>query len=365
MGLIYVVSGILIFSGWVFSVCLHEFGHAIAAYHGGDTSVKHKGYLTLNPLKYADSTYSFLWPMVFLVIGGIGLPGGAVYIQEERLANRGWKSLVSAAGVMANALVALVLALPFQLGLVPEITPVAAFNASRFGLSFAISDQWLWYSLAFLVELQLSAVLLNLIPIPPLDGYGIIKPWLSPKWQYQCDRLSKYGFWMLMGLFWFVPPFTQAFWSIVRGFSQLLGVPALATLFGGMLFQHPLNRLMIFFCLLSACWLVKCSNSLQWYEQGNLWRVLQQRFWTFSLPVKSKSSQVPTAKMTAYMPQQSRKRGVWDDIRRAGLQRRLMILVQQQQDVANRLIALERVKKPGQTTEWYLEKVIYDLKRGR
>jgi hypothetical protein len=42
-----------------------------------------------------------------------------------------------------------------------------------------------------------------------------------------------------------------------------------------------------------------------------------------------------------------------------------MTLVQQQQDVANRLIALERVKKPGQPTEWYLEKVIYDLKRGR
>jgi Zn-dependent protease len=308
MVLIYIASGILIFAGWVVSVCLHEFGHAIAAYHGGDTSVKYKGYLTLNPLKYADSTYSFLWPMVFLVIGGIGLPGGAVYIQEERLANRGWKSLVSVAGVIANALVALVLAIPFQLGLVPDATPGAVFNAGRFGLSFANSDHWFWYSLAFLVELQISAIVLNLIPIPPLDGYGIIRPWLSPQWQYQCDRLSKYSFWVLMGLFWFVPPFTQAFWSLVRGFSQLIGVPALATMFGGMLFQHPLNRLMIFCCLLSACWLVKYGNSLQWYDHGNLWKVLRQRFWTFSLPIKSKPKQAPpTAQTAEHIPQQSRK----------------------------------------------------------
>ncbi|WP_233220817.1 hypothetical protein [Chlorogloea sp. CCALA 695] len=40
--------------GWILSVCLHEFDHAIVAYWGGDTSVKDKGYLTLNPLKYTN-----------------------------------------------------------------------------------------------------------------------------------------------------------------------------------------------------------------------------------------------------------------------------------------------------------------------
>ena len=42
---------IIIFFGWLFSLCLHEFSHALVAYHGGDTTVKEKGYLTFNPLQ--------------------------------------------------------------------------------------------------------------------------------------------------------------------------------------------------------------------------------------------------------------------------------------------------------------------------
>ena len=41
---------IIIFFGWIFSLCLHEFSHALVAYYGGDTTVKDKGYLTFNPL---------------------------------------------------------------------------------------------------------------------------------------------------------------------------------------------------------------------------------------------------------------------------------------------------------------------------
>ncbi len=62
---------------WIFSVCLHEFGHAIVAYYGGDTSVREKGYLTFNPLKYTHPVYSLLMPVIFMMLGGIGLPGGA------------------------------------------------------------------------------------------------------------------------------------------------------------------------------------------------------------------------------------------------------------------------------------------------
>ncbi len=74
--------------GWIISVCLHEFGHAIVAYWGGDTSVKDKGYLTLNPLKYTNINLSLLLPLLFLLIGGIALPGAAVYIDTRRLRNR-------------------------------------------------------------------------------------------------------------------------------------------------------------------------------------------------------------------------------------------------------------------------------------
>ncbi len=52
--------GIIICAGWIFSLCLHEFSHAIVAYWGGDTSVKQKGYLNFNPIEYADSGYTHI-----------------------------------------------------------------------------------------------------------------------------------------------------------------------------------------------------------------------------------------------------------------------------------------------------------------
>ena len=83
---------------WVFSVCLHEYGHAKVAYHGGDTTVEEKGYLSMNPVHYAHPVMSFVLPVIFVVLGGLALPGGAVYINRELLRSRGWATGVSLAG---------------------------------------------------------------------------------------------------------------------------------------------------------------------------------------------------------------------------------------------------------------------------
>ena len=99
--------------GWIISVCLHEFGHAIVAYWGGDTSVKDKGYLRLNPLKYTDINLSLTLPLIFVLIGGIPLPGAAVYI-NHRLRHRWWQSTVSAAVPISSAIFTLLLAPLFQ-----------------------------------------------------------------------------------------------------------------------------------------------------------------------------------------------------------------------------------------------------------
>src|SRR5258708_23984965 len=65
--------------GFLIGVCLHEFGHAIIAYHCGDTTVRDKGYLTLNPLRYTDVVYSILFQLLFIAIRGICFLYGAVY----------------------------------------------------------------------------------------------------------------------------------------------------------------------------------------------------------------------------------------------------------------------------------------------
>ena len=89
---------ILVVVGWIFSLCLHEWAHARMAYEGGDTSVVEKGYLSFNPLKYMDPIFSIVLPLAFLVMGGIGLPGGAVYIDQSRLKSKQWSTWVSLAG---------------------------------------------------------------------------------------------------------------------------------------------------------------------------------------------------------------------------------------------------------------------------
>jgi Zn-dependent protease len=92
--------------GWILSLCFHEFSHALVAYWGGDTTVKDKGYLTFNPLKYTEPGLSLIMPLIFILIGGIGLPGGAVYINHRLLRDRYWASYVSAAGPFSNILFA-------------------------------------------------------------------------------------------------------------------------------------------------------------------------------------------------------------------------------------------------------------------
>jgi len=194
----------IVFFGWIFSLCLHEFSHALVAYIGGDTTVREKGYLTFNPLKYTHPLFSIVLPLLFLVLGGIGLPGGAVYIERWRIRSRFMLSLMSLAGPLANLLVAIVLGLILRFW--PSIDP-------RFlpGLSF-------------LLVLQVSAVLFNMIPLPPFDGYNILEPFLHPAIRMQMERFRDMAIWVILLMFWFVPAVASSFWETVFILSTTLGV---------------------------------------------------------------------------------------------------------------------------------------------
>jgi Zn-dependent protease len=195
--------------GWIFSLCLHEFSHALVAYFGGDTTVKDKGYLTFNPLKYTHPVYSLLLPLLFLVLGGIGLPGGAVYIETWRLRSRAWRSAVSLAGPTSNLIVAIVLA--FILRFAPPSTPSTAHG--------------IWPGLAFLAFLQISAVVLNLIPLPPFDGYGVIEPYLDEALQQNMAATRGMLVWIVFLLLWYVPVVANSFWGFISSTAQFIGVP--------------------------------------------------------------------------------------------------------------------------------------------
>lgn len=153
---------LLVLGGWGVSLCLHEFGHAIVAYRGGDREVYFKGYLTLDPRRYTDPVLSIVLPLIFLAIGGIPLPGGAVWINHYALKSKRVETMVSLAGPLSNLLLAVLLSLSVQI-----FQPAA-------GLAAALS---------FLALLQVFAFVLNILPIPGLDGWGAIEPYLSPEAQ--------------------------------------------------------------------------------------------------------------------------------------------------------------------------------------
>ena len=81
--LAYIGVFIFVIAGWLVSLCLHEFGHAYTAWRFGDHDVAVRGYLTLNPLKYSHPLLSLGLPVLFIALGGIGLPGGAVYVRTS------------------------------------------------------------------------------------------------------------------------------------------------------------------------------------------------------------------------------------------------------------------------------------------
>ena len=191
--------------GWVFSLCLHEFSHAIVAYWGGDTSVREKGYLTFNPLRYTHPMYSLVMPLVFLALGGIGLPGGAVYIEEHRLRSKGWRTAVSLAGPASSFLLAIALAAALRLA------PAAGGEV--------------WDAIAFLALLQITSVALNLLPVPPLDGYRALSPYLDPWSRRLLDQAGRWTLWALFLALWYVPVVNARFWSFVYAVADRLHIP--------------------------------------------------------------------------------------------------------------------------------------------
>jgi len=192
-------------SAWIVSLCLHEYAHARTALHSGDISVGAKGYLTLNPMKYTHALLSIVLPVLFLIMGGIGLPGGAVFIERGRIRGRWKHSLISAAGPLTNVLFALVCTAPFWLGALDGVP--AEFR----------------YALAFLALLQVTAAILNSLPVPGLDGYGVIEPWLSYGIRRQVEPFAPFGLLAVFALLW-IPEVNVFFFDAVDAVLRGLGV---------------------------------------------------------------------------------------------------------------------------------------------
>ena len=206
---------LLVIGGWAVSLCLHEFGHAIVAFRGGDREVYFKGYLTLDPRRYTDPVLSLLMPLLLLAIGGIPLPGGAVWINHHALRSRAVESRVSLAGPFANLVLAVALAL--AVAFIPMPAALAA-------------------GLSFLALLQMAAFVLNMLPVPGLDGWGALEPYLSHDARRIGAKARPWAPLVLFAVLIGIPGAGAAFFEVVYAVYNAVGGDEGAARAGGGLF---------------------------------------------------------------------------------------------------------------------------------
>ncbi|HQR45898.1 MAG TPA: site-2 protease family protein [Thermoanaerobaculia bacterium] len=187
----------------LFAVSFHESAHGWMALRCGDTTARDLGRITLNPLKHLDPVGSLLFP-VLLAFSGLPVFGWArpVPVSLRGVPNpRRANLLISAIGPVANLSLAVVAALVLK-GLV---TTGAQRGNGLVEIAVA----------ALFVNVSLGVF--NLIPIPPLDGFGVVESVCPARFYPAIYWLRRYGFVIL-----FVAMFTGALRMIMIPVSHLV-----------------------------------------------------------------------------------------------------------------------------------------------
>lgn len=194
---------VFLMAGWVLGLCLHEYGHARAARVWG---LPRTGALTLDPLRAPNPVATMLLPVLFTVMGGVGFPGGVGASATEGL-GRGRRSAIAAAGPAMSFAFLLVLAFLYALS-----------NAGAEPLRAV---------LAVSVLFQGTALVLGLMPVPGLDGYDILRPWLSANatalWTWT-DRMARHSGLVLLGLFLVSSAFTRPLFRVSLLLTGAFGI---------------------------------------------------------------------------------------------------------------------------------------------
>ena len=192
---------LIFFPVFLFSLSFHESAHAFMAHKRGDDTAKLMGRMTLNPWPHIDLVGTILFPLMMFLMPGLLLFGWAKPVPVNPYNLKGGRRghlWVAAAGPISNFLLAIVFAAGLH-GLVryalPSQTTLILHEMLQLG-----------------VFLNLMLAFFNLIPIPPLDGSGILEGILPARALEGFHRVGRYGFLILI-------------LSLYTGILRLLTVP--------------------------------------------------------------------------------------------------------------------------------------------
>ncbi len=190
----------------LFAITIHEAAHGWAAYKLGDPTAHIMGRITLNPIPHIDPIGTVLMPAILIIMGappfGWAKP---VPVNPANLKNpKRDNMLVSAAGPAANLLAAFVslIAIVFLKSVNPNTSSfIRSFLMGRGGIQGGFRPlEGLAVILFYAVFLNVLLAVFNLIPIPPLDGSGIISGFLSEEASRMYDKIRPFGFIIILGL---------------------------------------------------------------------------------------------------------------------------------------------------------------------
>jgi Zn-dependent protease len=170
----------------VLGITVHEVAHGWVASKLGDKTAMMMGRLTLNPLKHIDPMGTILIPALLLLMNAGFIFGYAkpVPITWQNLGQpKRDMALVAVAGPLANLLMASGWALLI-----------------RVALQLGESGTALAYMGVAGITINTILMILNLLPLPPLDGGRVMTGLLPGPWAYQFSRIEPYGFFILIGL---------------------------------------------------------------------------------------------------------------------------------------------------------------------
>ncbi len=187
------------------AVSAHEAGHAWMSYKFGDNTAFDLGRVTLNPIKHTDPIGTLLIPIVGFIFGVIGGFLGSVPLIGWGIPTpvnpRNWTNyklanvMVSVAGVLANIIIAVGSVILLK---VLIMTGIFADQGFREGLGKPILILF-----DYLIKLNISLFIFNLLPFPPLDGSKILSTFLPASFQPIFEMLEQYGFMILILLMYF------------------------------------------------------------------------------------------------------------------------------------------------------------------
>lgn len=174
----------------LFAITVHETAHGWVASKLGDKTAFMLGRITLNPIKHIDPIGTILVPLLLVWLGGFvfGWAKPVPVIARNLKNPKNDMALVAAAGPISNFIMCILWAIIAKISLIFSDVNIIK-NFYYMGLAG--------------ISVNLVLAILNLIPIPPLDGSKVLSSFLSAKLDYLYLKIEPYGFFILLFLLYF------------------------------------------------------------------------------------------------------------------------------------------------------------------